>query len=108
MADEKDDCKLGHRDLLRVTGETKDGGFTYIRHRADHEAEVGVLKIPKEGQSMQSTPVTLTRVEDDLFEVEEIGTSTSSESKGPAKVTTDDYRMGWDRIFGGPKTVGQA
>lgn len=27
---------------------------------------------------------------------------------GPAKVNSDEYRAGWDRIFGGKQEVGQA
>lgn len=29
-------------------------------------------------------------------------------SKGPCKVATEDYRCGWDRIFGGRQEVGRA
>jgi hypothetical protein len=106
MAEKKHGCEAGHRDLLQVTGATEDGGYTYVRRRADHEVEVGTLQFPEEGKSMQN-PMILSPVnKKGLFEVEEVGGA--SDTKGPAKVTTDDYRVGWDRIFGGTGTVGQA
>jgi hypothetical protein len=108
--DEKHDCKLGHRDLLQVTGVTEKGDYTYVRHLPDHSAEVGVLRIPEEGKSMQS-PIALKAVNDQgLFEVEDLRSSggPTQTTKGPAKITTEEYRTGWNRIFGGSKTVGQA
>ena len=106
--DGREDCKIGHRDLLQMTGVTKDGDYTYVRHRANHEGETGVLRIPKEGKPLQN-PIALKSVNDQgLFEVEVLAGVSEPVSKGPAKVSTDEYRDGWDRIFGGKKTVGQA
>lgn len=104
MADDKKP-----KDLLQITGATDDGKFTYIRQQPGRDTEVGILKIPEEGKAMRS-PLSLKAVNDrGLYEVEELMAGTSAPaSKGPAKVNSDEFRDGWDRIFGAPKTIGQA
>lgn len=101
MADEK-------KDLLQITGVTQYGDYSYVRQRPNDEMEVGLLRNPQEGKPMNS-PLAMKAVnETGLYEVEELVSGTLAPSKGPAKVNSDEFRTGWDRIFGGPKTVGQA
>ena len=95
MADDKK-----KRDLLQITGVTKDGDYSYVRQRPDDDIEVGLLRTPEEGKPMQR-PVALKALNDSgFFEVEPLVEPLVSPSKGPTKVTTEEYRVGWERVCG--------
>lgn len=64
----------------------------------------------REGEPLLDGGVFAVRPRNDgttLCDVEDIPIP-SGGHKGPARVSTTAFREGWDRIFGGPKTVGQA
>lgn len=42
--------------------------------------------------------------EDGVYDV----VSDTRDASGPAKVTNDKYRNGWDSVFGGRQPIGQA
>ncbi len=86
-------------DLVKLGPPGPNGARAAIRHTKDHQFELGVVAptaLAPEGQAVHLTPRG-----GDLYEVTEVTHS------GPAQVSSDAYRNGWDRIFGS-KTVGQA
>jgi len=89
-----DDCKSG--DTL-IMGPSVDGAGSRIciRHLPDHEIELGVVRPLRDGQPIASGSevVSLEHLGGSEYSVEHI-------YGGPAKVTSDAYRAGWDRIFG--------
>lgn len=58
-----------------------------------------------EGQPLQKDAVILKHHEGSLYEVEPVF---PSDGKGPAKVTSNAYRQGWEGIFGSRSPVGDA
>lgn len=104
-----DDNKSG-KDFLTV-GPDFGEGPVYLRHRADHTLETGVLRGIEEGKPINAPLVNLKgREGSNVFDVEEIGDfrSQGRPASGPAMVATDSFREGWDRIFGGRQSVGEA
>ncbi len=112
----------GDRDILAL-GPTVGSARTFIRHRPDHSIETGLAQPLKDGVPIQGDSVlklTSSGVPG-YYEVEECYTLKASTegpqvseapteklAKGPAKVNSDQYKAGWDRIFGTTTTVGQA
>jgi len=82
----------------------EDGSHTCIRKTPD--GKVGIGKFYPEGVDPDGEgsgeAVALEQIEGNLYRVSE------SSRSGPAKVTSDAYRVGWDNLFGGKKTVGEA
>lgn len=97
------------RDIVQMIGPPgPNGARRAIRHRSDHRIELGVFEKKNEGEPISSDAqmLQLTPLGPDVFEVEN-EYSMSEGLSGPAQVSTEAYREGWDRIFGA-KTVGQA
>lgn len=89
-------------DVLTAGPVQEDGTQPYIRLTNNH-IETGTLTIMQDGQAAppDATLVSLKRRDDGRYDVQELHRT------GPAKVSSDAFRSGWDRIFGN-KTVGQA
>jgi hypothetical protein len=114
MMSETDDS--GPKDdvvLLHSPAESGEG-VRVIRKRED-SIELGELRPMREGQPIHGEVVRLTQREEHalLFDCEVVvprakakdppaGTKETAQlaHKGPARVTTDAYRGGWDTIFG--------
>jgi len=77
---------MAKKDRLKVGPEMPCGHRPYIRQHPDGTKELGVGALVPDGHEV-------------IHE--------QRESSGPAKVTTEEYRAGWDNIFG-QTTVGQA
>jgi len=99
------------RDVALVLDQTEDrGGYQILRHRrGTNEVELGSIVPLEEGRPIQGEVVSLTRREDVpfLYDVEtELpdprGRERRPVSQGPAQVATDDYRRGWEAIWGQP------
>lgn len=97
--DKKSDCPCGGEGDVLVPGPEMGDVQPFIRHREDHSFEVGLMKSANDGNAnllLRSRP-------DGRYDV--VHDSTSS---GPPKVSTPEFRAGWDRIFGTKREVGQA
>jgi len=80
----------------------------FVRRREPEAApEFGVTVPLREGQPITDSVVHLEhRGPGDVYKVSNpLGGEAPA---GPAKVTTDEYRTGWDRLFSSKPTVGQA
>lgn len=95
------------KDLALVFGPSDDGqGFNVLRRRAGSEAvEAGTLRPLREGHAITGEVVQLQpRPEAPfLFDCEtdeELSTPRAPSLVGPAQVATDEYRRGWDAIWG--------
>lgn len=97
---------MADRDKLYVMGTTKRGDVVGVRKGADGNSQLVALSDrPIGGNSL----VQLKHVEDNEYDIEsEVAYNAPGSTDGPPKVTSDAYRSGWDSIFGGKKTVGEA
>ena len=113
-------CSRG--DELAPGPVLQDGSQAFIRHTADHQLVAGTMRPIKEGQPLLPGSVFKLHPREksewcgveEIFRIEappcgqEDGSSQEAECHdGPAKVNTESYRQGWDRIFGKP-VIGQA
>ena len=112
----KDECSLGG-DRMVLGPELGDGSRPCIRHLPDHQIQTGVVQLLKEGQSLNGYDEVVAIKYDYQrgdYEVESVYNSghppieeVLAASNGPAKVNSDAYRAGYERIFG-KSTVGEA
>ena len=92
-----------------------------VRHHPDHRITNGWVKPLREGEPLNGAEVLSVRYDAQVgdFEVNSIynpNQEKSQESKelqsstthGPAMVASNEYRSGWDRVFGSRVTVGSA
>ena len=94
------------RDVLLVGGPTACGAGAEVLRFRDGRVEAGELRAIREGQPLHGELVQLrSRPEHErLFEVDVLvegpKQTAAPTRKGPAKISTDAYRSGWDAIFG--------
>jgi hypothetical protein len=95
------------KDLAFVYAPAEDGdGFRVLRKRGDSDqVDVGTIRPLKEGRAITGEVVQLKARDDSplLFDCEtdeELSTSRAQPQAGPAQVATDEYRRGWDAIWG--------
>jgi len=95
------------KDLALVFGPSADGkGFNVLRRRAGSPAvEAGTVRPLENGRAITGEVVRLEpRAEAPfLFDCEtdeELSTARALPAAGPAQVATDEYRRGWDAIWG--------
>lgn len=108
MVEKKDDvCPAG--DVLKLGPEMADGRRPFIRHGADHSIRAGVASPIQDGASIPQgvDVVALEHLEGDEYKVTPM-LEQSSTRKGPAKVSSQAYRSGWEALFGKKNPVGQA
>lgn len=92
------------RDVVFVRGPSDDGhGVEVLRLKGD-QLSAGELRVVKEGQPIHGDVLKLSQREEHerLFDVEVLAEQPSGASaarKGPAKVTSEAYRRGWDSVF---------
>lgn len=103
MADEKKSCE--GEDILFMGGEVAPGQRACLRHRPDHSIEPGVVADLETLESTDNAELLVMRKEGPVYKV--VSSQPLSHS-GPAHVASENYRDGWDRIFGGKTPVGQA
>lgn len=89
-------------DELTVGPEVEGGGRMFARCN-ENGVSVGTMSVAEDGKPLSegSELVRLTHIENNRYQVEHLY------SHGPAKVASEEYRNGWDRIFG-KKEVAQA
>jgi hypothetical protein len=89
------------KDTFRVDGVTADGALVGVRRRGSKEtpgtlhAFVQGRPLPGNGEFVKATRRPGSN-ELELEDLEEVSVS----GKGPAKVSTNAYRKGFDRVFG--------
>ena len=97
------------KDLALVFGPSVDGeGLNVLRRRAGSTAvEAGTLRPLREGRAIVGEVVRLEQREEApfLFDCEtdeELSTTTQAapQLSGPPQVATEEYRRGWDAIWG--------
>jgi hypothetical protein len=91
-------------DVALVFGKNADG--VHILRRRDENApiEAGLLQPLVEGRPITGELISMKRREDApfLYDVKsELATPETRTAHGPSQVATDEYRKGWDAIWGG-------
>ena len=107
LASENDATKDATKrdDVALVCGASPDGETLGVLRKRGENVEAAVLRKATEGQPLHGELVRLTpRDEPMLFDVDVVYDARSQEpaparGAGPAKVSTDKYRKGWDRLF---------
>jgi hypothetical protein len=100
--------KVAKKDLALVFGQSQDGDEVHIlRRRADtNTVEAGTLRPLREGKAITGEVVHLEQREEAPFlfdcetDEELSGPASQAHSGGPPQVATDEYRRGWDAIWG--------
>ena len=91
-----------HEDVALVYSRSEDGrSFGILRRRSD-EIRLGTLRTLEEGKPIHGEIVSLRPRSDSpvLFDVEtQHGSIEARNAGGPPKVTTEEYRRGWDSIW---------
>jgi len=93
------------KDVAMIVDRTEDNeGFQILRRRsADAAVELGTMRPLREGKPIDGEVVSLRQREDIPFVYDvktEVAVERRGTSDGPAQVATDDYRRGWDAIWG--------
>jgi hypothetical protein len=101
--DKKRECSSG--DEIHLGAQTESGFTMAMRHREDHTLQACLLRPLSDGQPIPpgAELVRLSKKEGDCYNVQSL-----YKSPGPANVTTDEYRVGWDRVFGARTPRGEA
>lgn len=109
MADEKDDGKgaCPNGDVVSL-GPDLGGVRPYLRHRPDHTLQAGLARCVADGEDIAKEGMYHLRQREgrNEYDVEPVSEATSR--SGPAKVTSNAYRTGWENIFGAKTPVGKA
>jgi hypothetical protein len=91
------------RDVAMIVGRDSDG-FQVLRRRAeDQPVEMGTIRPLQEGKPIDGEVVSLKQRKDMpfLFDVRtQLALEQRRSTDGPAQVATDEYRRGWDAIWG--------
>lgn len=112
----KDECPLGG-DRMLLGPDLGGGSRPCVRHLPDHSIQTGVVRPLEDGQPINGyDEILATRYDPRVgdFEVKSVYNpkhhsteAAQPTSKGPPKVTSNEYRAGYDRIFG-RQAVGSA
>jgi hypothetical protein len=92
--------------LGELPGSSGEKHVAVLRQRGEGAPiEAGVVRPMKEGQPITGELVTLKPTAEDarLCDVEVHHDARPKTHKGPSRVATDEYREGWDQIFGGAR-----
>jgi hypothetical protein len=98
--------KRGKKDLAMIFGPSADGeGFNVLRQRAGSKAvEAGTVRPLREGRAITGEVVRLEQRGEAPFlfdcETDEELSTPRAQVAGPPQVATDEYRRGWDAIWG--------
>ena len=110
------DAREAPRDVAMVLDRTEDaGGYRVLRHRGgENGIELGTLRPLKEGRPIDGEVISLAARQDlpFLYDVKtELADPRAQEradkeeqrrltSDGPAQIATEQYRRGWEAIWG--------
>ena len=95
-------------DVAMVLDRTEDAdGYRVVRHRAaENRIEFGTMRPLKEGRPIDGEVISLQQRKDHQFlydvktELPDPSPERRMTSDGPAQIASDDYRRGWDAIWG--------
>lgn len=95
-------------DVAMVLDRTEDAdGYRILRHRAaENRIELGTMRPLKEGRPIDGEVISLQQRKDHSFlydvktELPDPTPQRRFTSDGPAQIATDEYRRGWDAIWG--------
>lgn len=107
-ADSGDDTQPSEpKDVLFVGSPATEGGGAPVVRLREGRVETGELREAQEGKPIVGELVKLSKrpEHERLFNVEVLAKGAQPparalEHKGPARVSSDKYREGWDAIFG--------
>lgn len=101
----------GDRDIL-ILGPAIGSARACIRHRPDHSIETGLAQPLKDGVPIHGEVVQIQPLEEapGCYEVKDHCSVSRTQpspkpAKGPAKVSSDQYRNGWERVYGKSNTL---
>ncbi len=100
--DQRQKEKGASEDVVLVHGRTEDGkGLEVLRKRGDTLA-AGQMRPMEEGKAITGEVVSLRPRSESplLFDVDVLHAPEPGRA-GPAQVSTDSYRAGWQAVFGG-------
>lgn len=100
----------GSGDVALIFDRTEDAdGYKILRRRAAaEEVEMGTIRPLKEGRPIDGEVLTLTARQDVPFlydvktELPDPRRGGRLTSDGPPQIATDEYRRGWEAIWGKP------
>lgn len=98
-----DDKSKPGRDCILPLAKTESGDFYAVRHTADHRFETARMRPLKDGAAINGQRVVFAKQSTDGI-LDVVG-EYAPRGGGPAQVATDDYREGWERIFGGKEVA---
>ena len=104
MCSKKDDCQ--GKDSVVLGPDIGEGKRPFIRHDTEHNFSIGTMRPIKNGQPIPEDAVSLKKIKGSHYEVQPIPEEVRNGR--PAKVSSPEYRDGWDRIFGKKPTIGLA
>jgi hypothetical protein len=90
------------QDVALIVNRTEDNeGFQVLRRRSEDRAvEVGTLRPLQEGKPIDGEVISLKPREDMPFVFDVTVELESRRGVGPPQVATEQYRRGWDAIWG--------
>ena len=111
----KTDCDVGG-DRIHLLPPLPNGQTPYVRHRADHSIVKGLCHEARDGEPLLGRKLfTVSDYDPERgdFAVtgeydDGAGAAAASVAKGPAKVNSPAFTEGWERIFGGKVSRGEA
>lgn len=87
-------------DVIFPHARTEDGAGMHVLRKRGDALELGTLRAAREGQPLHGELVRLAHREGTpLFDVETLHAPAPARGR-PAKVASDRFRDGWDRIWG--------
>jgi hypothetical protein len=108
MAKSDDEPQNGDLALVLDRADSGDAYRVLRRRAADSAVELGTLRPMREGRPIDGEVVSLSPREDMPF-VYDVKTELADPrgdrrptSDGPPQIATDEYRRGWDAIWGTP------
>ena len=114
MGKRADDAEPGSGDVALVLDRAEDREeYRVLRRRAaDSTVEMGTLRPLREGRPIDGEVISL-RAREDLPFVYDVKTELADPhaaerrptSDGPPQVATDEYRRGWDAIWGAARAA---
>jgi len=87
-------------DVALVIGATPARDKLAVLRKRGDKLEAALVEKAEEGKPLSGDLVRMTaREEPLLYDVETLYEAPQRSGSGPAKVTSDRYREGWDRLF---------
>lgn len=107
--DHDGECPGKGQDVMHLGPEVGRGFRPFVRHTPACRMKTGFVRPAQEGEVLLRGAVYLEHRKGGAYDVvAEVPPMAEEGASGPTRVATDEYRTGWDRIFGGSQVVGEA